>query len=256
MAAFTHLCNKVNISLAHNTVTIYSKNNRELFISSHFFNKRNLNLTSVLRESADHDYFHDDKFDKESMHYHLKFSFKMNEQKLSEILSVLIEINLISAAEKQRFLATYQIVNNAALERFNTQLVQLQQKAVFFTNKAKDNPEKYGKAAVAANQLYASLEHEAKEYMKDRNLLSYERFQANCNKAIEKHRPILEEHRGCAKLLGNIAAAIVGLGVIYLIAASINYYQTDGKHFFFQFKTDSIEKLEQFQEAKAGLLRT
>ena len=259
MSAFTHLCEKVNISLAHSTMTIYSKNNSSLYLPYGTFISHGVPFVSGHRDEVEHDSFHDDTFDQDKTHYHLKFSVKMTEEKLSDILSVLIDLNFINQTEKNSFLLTYKTINDAALERFHTRLTQLQVKATQLTTKAKTNPERYGAAADAANKLYNTLKSEADEYLNDKSLETYERFNANCNKAIEDARPILEKHRGYANLLCNLAAAVLGLGVIYLIAATVNYYKTEGKHFFFEFnppRTDSIQKLEQFQEAQSGLLRT
>lgn len=259
MTAFTHLCGKVNISLAHSTMTIYSKNGEQLTILYHFFTARGITPPdAVHRGDHDHHYFHDDKFHRDKNHYHMKFPFKITEDKLANILNALIDLTIINQTEKQSFLVTYQTVNNATLERFHTQLTQLQHKAAQLSLKAKANPGRYGEAATEANKLFATLQLEANVYMHNKGLESYELFNERCNKAIRDARPILEKHRGYTKLFGNIAAAILGLGIIYLIATTVNYIKTEGKHFFFDFtsvKTDSIEKLEQFQEAQAGLLR-
>ncbi len=63
-------------------------------------------------------------------------------------------------------------------------------------------------------------------------------FKKKCLNEIDDVCKGLEElqYHGLKKLLGNLALAIIGLGVLYLVAAGINYFHTKGKHFFFQFE--------------------
>lgn len=256
MPAFTYLGSKVNISLAHSTMTIHSKDGNSLFIALAPFVARNVPVaTCIVRDDKEHDFYHDDSFDLDNAHYHLKFAFKMTEDKLFDVLSVLIDQNFLTEEEKLDFVRTFKIVNDAALARFDSELLKLKLKAKELTDKAVVDPATYQGAAVAANQLYQRVSSEADIYMKNQNPQSYKHFKEECKAAIDAARDILEEHRGYKNIFCNIAAAIAGLGIFYLLAATINYYQTSGKHFFFQFNTDSINRMECFQEAQQGLLR-
>ncbi|RUQ78851.1 hypothetical protein [Legionella septentrionalis] len=72
-------------------------------------------------------------------------------------------------------------------------------------------------------------------------------FQNVCNLAIEKARPELEKHRVLNKTLANLALAIAGLGIGFVVAGLINLAVTRGKHFLF-FTTDSEKRLDAMQE--------
>ncbi len=256
MSAFTFLGSKVNISLAHSIMTIYSKDGQPLDIYFYSFADRNVPVKNlVARTDSDHEFYHDDTFHMDIDHYHLKFAFKMTEENLSQVLSALIDQHFLTKEEKREFLKAFKIANDAAWERFNNDLMKLKQKAEQLTQKAVIDPQTYKDAADAANALYKKVNHEANIYISDKNLQNYEHFKAECTKAMDAARPILEEHRGYKKIFCNLTAAIAGLGIFYLLAATINYYQTNGKHFFFQFNTDSVNHMEHFQEAQQGLLR-
>lgn len=71
-------------------------------------------------------------------------------------------------------------------------------------------------------------------------------FKERCTKAIDKARSELETHRGWKQVLGNLALAVIGLGVLYLIAGLI-HKATTGKFLFF--KTDSADKVDQLEKA-------
>ncbi|MDA1256136.1 MAG: hypothetical protein O2928_16855, partial [Proteobacteria bacterium] len=66
-------------------------------------------------------------------------------------------------------------------------------------------------------------------------------------KTIEKNKPELEKHRGWKQVLGNLALAIIGLGVLYVAAGLVNKVFT-GNFLFFN-KTDSANKVEQLKES-------
>ncbi len=256
MSAFTYLGSIVNISLAHSTMTIYSKNAQPLFILKAPFAAKNVPIENcIVRSDSEHKFYHDDSFHIDTNHSHIKFACKMTEENLEKVLSVLIEQHFLTEEEKLGFLKSFKIANDAAWERFNSDLMKLKQKAEQLTQKAAIDPQTYQPAANAANTLYQKVNDETDTYIRDKNLQSYEHFKAECATAMDTARPILEEHRGCKKLLCNLAAAIAGLIVFYLLAATINYYQTNGKHFFFQFNTDSVNHMEHFQDAQNGLLR-
>lgn len=64
--------------------------------------------------------------------------------------------------------------------------------------------------------------------------------------AINKARPVLEQHRGWKQILGNLALAVAGMGVIYLVAGLLNKAVTGN---FLFFKTDSAHKIDQIEKS-------
>lgn len=125
---------------------------------------------------------------------------------------------------------------------FNALLQQIAKKAAYFSTQG------HVKAHVSANALHTILKDKSEVFFKLKHQeakAAYPDFKNACLGAIHSARPILEEHRGLKAILGNLVLAIIGLGIMYLVAASIHYLQTNGKHFFFQFKTDSAKKLDQ-----------
>ncbi|MGL5742952.1 MAG: hypothetical protein ACRCXC_10670 [Legionella sp.] len=108
MPAFTHLCKKFNISLAHNTLTLYPKKTVEkvptLMIDQCFrlivrlvdgeYNLDSLQIsafdevgrpTFVHRDDVDHYLYHDDNFNMDNTHYHIKFKRQLDEPTLDKI---------------------------------------------------------------------------------------------------------------------------------------------------------------------------
>ena len=92
----------------------------------------------------------------------------------------------------------------------------------------------------AARKLHAGLTAAGNAYFKDQTETNYNTFKTACNTLLEAARPELESHRGCKQLLGNIALAVVGVGLLYLVAIGFNKAIT-GKFLFFS--TDSAEKI-------------
>lgn len=64
------------------------------------------------------------------------------------------------------------------------------------------------------------------------------------------NKKTIQEHRGAAKIVYNVALAIAGLGVLYGIAAGIHYWSTGGKHMLFNppFATDSERKVKKLAD--------
>lgn len=254
MAAFTHLCSKVNISLAHNTLTIYSKTDR-LNLPLDIFSSINAIPRGIVRRDLEHMFCHDDTFDPEMIHYHLEFPVTIDSVKLSEILTILVGEGHITSTEKLSFLADYTIAVDGAIDTFNKQLKKLENKSRYFTKEAEINPAKYKEAARNCAELYNSLSKAATNYSANKSLETYELFKKKASQAIELAKPELAKHRGCKKILLNIAAAILGLGIIYLFAASLNYISTKGEHFFFHMNTDTMDIIENYTAAHLALIR-
>jgi hypothetical protein len=100
--------------------------------------------------------------------------------------------------------------------------------------------EKLGLASLAAKNLLESLKTVANAYFEDTTQAKYRVFQETCKVHIKAARVELEQHRGLKQILGNLALAVIGAGVLYLIAGVIHKAIT-GNFLFFQ--TDSAEKI-------------
>lgn len=121
--------------------------------------------------------------------------------------------------------------------QFSLQLRQLIKKA----KKLLDDG--HAKAAKSAMNLLSSLYNAHEQYQEDND---YSAFNNTCNKAIEKHRPQLEQHRGWSELLINLllTVATVGLG---LIVKGI-YNLATNRSFFFVHQTESGQILDEIKE--------
>ena len=127
---------------------------------------------------------------------------------------------------------------------FNLLLKELERKVTYFSKKGHVN------AKNVASSLHTLLKTKSETYFKlskDDAVKAYPDFKTACIKAINAARPELEKHRGMKAFLGNLVLAVLGLGLFYIIAASINYARTNGKHFFFQFETDTAKKLDNME---------
>jgi hypothetical protein len=100
-------------------------------------------------------------------------------------------------------------------------------------------------ACEKVSSLHNSLETAIKTYRQHPNQTTFERFKRTCHTSIEESRPILEIHRGLKQLLANIALAILGCGIIYLIAGAIHKACTNR---FLFFRTDSEKLLDNIQQ--------
>ncbi|QEY52381.1 hypothetical protein [Legionella longbeachae] len=101
----------------------------------------------------------------------------------------------------------------------------------------------YLKAAEKAEELHKQLYKGSVQYFNDR--IDNEKFSILCHKAIKAARPELETHRGWKQVFGNLALAIVGVGIGYVAAGLINLAFTG--HFLF-FNTDSANKLNEMEK--------
>ena len=63
---------------------------------------------------------------------------------------------------------------------------------------------------------------------------------------IDEARPILAQHRGCKKILGNLTLLILTLGTAFIVNKTIN------GHFLFFQKTDSAKQLDEISQILAG----
>lgn len=121
---------------------------------------------------------------------------------------------------------------------FKTQLEEMKRKGEELRNNGHE------RAADRATELYTTLtvQHDA---LIDKKI-GINTFKNSCHIAIKVARPELEKHRGVKQVLGNLALAIIGLGVFYLIAGLINKAGTGN---FLFFKTDSAKKIDQLEQS-------
>lgn len=101
-----------------------------------------------------------------------------------------------------------------------------------------------GLAKTTVDTLIETLTGFKEEYETDEK--SIDDLKTDSIKAINDARPVLEVHRGWKEILGNIALAILGLGVGYIAACAY-------KGSFFKFKTDSVTILDDVAEQLNGV---
>ncbi len=125
MVAFTHLCEKVNISLFNNTLTLYPNTHVVTFADEDYtveydevndvlneLYKTDPSIKGVKRQDADHPLYHQiDKFDQELTHFHVKFAEPIDRNKLEQILEVSLKHQLVSDIEKENIIKVYDIVS-------------------------------------------------------------------------------------------------------------------------------------------------
>lgn len=129
-----------------------------------------------------------------------------------------------------------------AIQALDAQLVIIKEKA----NQLRLN--KQEATAVIAERLRDTIKDQAAKLMI--RAITKSAFDKNCADAIKTARPALEKF-GWKEILGNLALAILGLGVVYLAACTINKAVTG--HFFF-FRTDAGQALNGLEEKIAEVV--
>ena len=123
-SAFTHLFNKINISLFDNTLTLYPKsispraNNKQIDIIADILFPRNdrnnkqvrlflddnrwrlENPRFIRRRNKNHNKYHQDNFNGENIHYHIQFKKTIDKEKFEEILLLLEVDSIITKSER------------------------------------------------------------------------------------------------------------------------------------------------------------
>lgn len=262
MPAFTHLCEKIDVSLAHNTLTIYPKTDEVrqhlvIALSNPYipYALGGVPLYSAERDPSHHLY-HDDGMDDHLAHVHIRFPSEMTPQKLERLLQLFVNLQFMGPHERDGFLTSFEQAVNAYVNQFNLELANIKSKADEFTLKAIKDPQNYALAASASTRLYLQLKEASEVYFKNKTPEAYDTFKHTCEFEIAEARKVLENHREVWKpIMINIGAAIIGLGILYLLAASYNYYRTEGRNFFFTFDTDSKGKLDNLETVQAQVLR-
>jgi hypothetical protein len=96
------------------------------------------------------------------------------------------------------------------------------------------------KTGNCVRKLVGDLEESAKAYMVDSEDNAFSTFKSRCEMCLNSAVPKLEAHQHCKFILANVALMILGAGILYLIAASINK-ATTGK--FFLYNTPHSNKI-------------
>lgn len=259
MPALTFLGKDLKISLAHSTITFYPVDGHNFYndLNQYLIDNRNKETDIsrfIHRNDVDHDFYHDDSFYLEEDHSHATISNGINKEKLEHLMDFVLNKGYIDQTEKTHFLNAYIQASAHVFDEIDAKLADLKEKTEFLATTAKTD-KSYQAAADASSILYTKLSHEVYAYKLHRTPEAYNEFKLNCTQAINNAQEELSKHRGWKEVLFNVSAAVLGLGVFYLVAAAINYRVTNGHHFFFHVNTDSETKLNEFKEVQSSLLR-
>lgn len=192
---------------------------------------------------------HDDRDETKENIYnldnHLGKMQNMNEGFYSVLYSQVGQIECVIAPEELEEIDGQEPVRNPAKPCINPLLEKIQTKAQELQNRG------HSRAAECARNLYASISEQYKQL--NNKEIDVQAFQTNCNAAITIARPELEKHRGWKQILGNLALAILGLGVFYVIGGCINKAVTGN---FLFFKTDSAHQIDQLEQSIQSIKAT
>ncbi|HAU3911427.1 TPA: hypothetical protein F7082_14965 [Legionella pneumophila] len=120
-------------------------------------------------------------------------------------------------------------------KEFDTQLSIISKKATKLRNDG------HITAADKADQLHTNLTKLSQTYFANPTEEAYVTFKNQTKDDIKNAHKELDKHRGWKRVLGNIGLAILGFGILYLVAVVIN------RNVFFN-KTDSTEKLDNLEK--------
>ena len=133
-----------------------------------------------------------------------------------------------------------------AAKNFSKRLDKIKEKlSIIQSKEAQLRKKNHTKAADCALELHNLIKENYEDLIS--GWISTSEFKKRSFKVIEKNQPELEKHRGWKQVLGNLALAIIGLGVLYAAAGLINKAST-GNFLFFN-KTDSANKVEQLKKS-------
>lgn len=123
MKAFTHLCENVDISLMNDTITVYLKSEDEFKRSDHRaiiqrLDRHQFTLSTILQfersvhqDDNDHELLHQDHFDRDKSHFHIKFNRPIDEDGFEAIMAFFEDSKLINVIEKNRIVSAYRGAN-------------------------------------------------------------------------------------------------------------------------------------------------
>lgn len=101
----------------------------------------------------------------------------------------------------------------------------------------------FSDAGNTAHKLIFDLKELNRTYSQEKK---HEKYKFIANNIIDEARPILAQHRGCKKILGNLTLLILTLGTAFIVNKTIN------GHFLFFQKTDSAKQLDELSQILAG----
>lgn len=152
-------------------------------------------------------------------------------------------INEDSLKKYKATIASFNI--NISIEQLNIKREELSKKSVM-----KDD--KYDIASKCAGECYTKLKALSDDHFINKKI-DFPKFRLDSLTQINQAKTVLEQHRGCKQILGNIALAIAGLGIFYVLAGLVNLANT--RKFLF-FKTDSADKLDSIEKAIKNIQTT
>lgn len=138
-----------------------------------------------------------------------------------------------------------------SIEPILTQLDVLNRKA----GELKDK--KHVLEAESAFLLVHQIKYELKHYIDSFNPNdneARENFVRKSKGFISAAEPLLSHHRGCKNILANLGLALLGVGVIYLLAATANYLKNN-RFFFNLVNTDSKNELNKLESCTSNLIQ-
>lgn len=148
------------------------------------------------------------------------------------------EDNVVAQAASPKTSAQFDRRIKLLLDRINQLGIKADEyaeKKTFAVGKDRLN---YIRAEAAVKELHQALSLSLSDFLiSDLSKESYDRMVTSFRETIEPQRAVMATHRDNHQLIGNIIAAVLGLGVFYGIALGINYliykritfFQTEGE---------------------------
>lgn len=205
MPAFTHICSTLSISLAHNVITLYPNSEEDIVhVNSvltgpsliQAFNDIRGSYQFVYRFEPGHSYYHDDNFMLERWHSHLKFPFKLDEDKIIKVLTILCSHKLINSDECFSFLKAYRQALRDSEEVLTHALSKIELKIEKLEKKAQDSPDAFTIPLNTAKCVYNNISERFFTYKSDKSLGNYNMLTYTCDQEIRKAREALQNYNG------------------------------------------------------------
>lgn len=230
MRAFTHLCEKINISLMKDTLTIYPKNKSPFSME---MSLRVINAEAALKQSfdfkcfvlnfyQDHSNYHWDSFDRKNDHLHIQYSIVIDEFLFEECMTVLLDEALISPEEKGQLMATFHKANtlediplilySSEEQNLKNELVQLRLKANYLRKNAYFSDQ----IAQQTRELYEKLTLGFDSYCSNRTIVSLVRFKINSRELIATASKRLAPYDELKQWMSSLLPMLGVVGETYL----------------------------------------
>ena len=186
MRAFTHLCEKINISLMKDTLTIYAKNNSPFSME---MSLRVIKAEAALKQSfdfkcfvlnfyQDHSNYHWDSFDRKNDHLHIQYSIVIDEflfEEPEEQWMAALPVHKANTLEDIPL-----ILYSSEEQNLKNELVQLRLKANYLRKNAYFSDQ----IAQQTRDLYEKLTLGFDSYCSNRTIVSLVRFKINSRELI------------------------------------------------------------------------